>query len=76
MQADYRHLRRDRLALIIASAFAAGVCMSLLLPGLYSLVGNESAVSVALVATVIALALGLSVWLQRFGKPELPGFSR
>lgn len=74
LQADYRRLRRDRLGLIVASAFAAGVCMSLLLPWIYSLVGSQDSVSVALVVAVMTLALGTGVCLERFGKPGLPGF--
>lgn len=69
LRADYVSLRRDRLALIVASAFAAGVCMSLLLPWFYRLLGSESAVSVALAAAALALALGTSIWLERLGKP-------
>ena len=74
LQADYRRLRRDHLGLIVASAFAAGVCMSLLLPWIYSLVGSQDSVSVALVVAVMTLALGTGVCLERFGKPGLPGF--
>lgn len=76
LQADYRRQRRDRLAMIVASAFAAGVCASQLLPGLYALLGGETSVSVALVALVMVLALGAGIWLERFGKPGLPGLGR
>lgn len=73
LQADYRQLRRDRLALIVAGAFSAGVCVSLLLPWLYALLGGETSVSAGLVALVMVLALGFAAWIERFGKPELPG---
>jgi hypothetical protein len=63
------------LALVVASAFAAGVCVSLLLPWLYSLVDSAAYVSLPLVTLVIVLALGAGAWLERFGKTALPGLS-
>lgn len=74
LRADYVSLRRDRLAMIVASAFAAGVCVSLLLPWLYGAVGSADSLNLGLVALVIVLASGVSVWVERYGRPELPGF--
>lgn len=75
LRADYVNLRRDRLAMIVASAFAAGVCVSLLLPWLYGLVGSENSVSLELTALVIMLALWAGAWVESFGTPKLPGLS-
>ncbi|MEI8030608.1 MAG: hypothetical protein WCH35_12580 [Comamonadaceae bacterium] len=75
LHADYLRLRRNQLALIVASAFAAGVCVSLLLPWLYSLVDSVAHVSLPLVTLVVVLALAAGAWLQRFGKTDLPGLS-
>jgi hypothetical protein len=75
LHADYIRLRRNQLALVVASAFAAGVCVSLLLPWLYSLVDSAAYVSLPLVTLVIVLALGAGAWLERFGKTALPGLS-
>lgn len=74
LQANYRRLRRDRLALIVAGAFSAGVCVSLLLPWLYAMLGAETSTSAGLVALVMTLALGAGLWLERSGRPGLPGF--
>ncbi len=75
LHADYLRLRRNQLALIVASAFAAGVCVSLLLPWFYSLVDSVAYVSLPLVTLVVVLALGAGAWLERFGKTDLPGLS-
>ncbi len=73
LRADYVRLRRDRLAIIIASSFAAGVCVSLLLPWLYRLVGSTDSVSLTLAALASISALVAGIWLESFGRPKLPG---
>lgn len=63
-------LQRDTLALIAVSAFAAGTCASLAVPWLRESLGLDSALTVPLIALVIGLTTGASVWVERFGKPK------
>lgn len=75
LRADYVSLRRDRLAMIVASAFAAGVCVSVFLPWLYSAVGSADSLNLGLTALAIMLALWAGTWVESFGAPKLPGLN-
>jgi hypothetical protein len=72
LQSGYVQLRRDRLAAVIASTFAMGVCASLLGPWLYEQVGSDVSLTLPLVAAVIGMAAGASVWIERFGRVARP----
>jgi hypothetical protein len=62
-------LKRDTLILVTACAFAAGICAQMVLPWLHSRFELDSALTAPLVALLIGLAAGYSVWTERFGKP-------
>ena len=72
LQKSYVQLRRDSLAAVIASTFAMGVCASLLGPWLYDQVGSDVSLTMPLVAAVIGMAAGASVWIERFGRAARP----
>jgi len=72
LQSSYVQLRRDSLAAVISTAFAMGVCASLLGPWLYDQVGSDVSLTMALVAAVIGMAAGASVWIERFGRAARP----
>ncbi len=63
-------LQRDTLALITISAFAAGTCASLAVPWLRDAFGLDSALTIPMIALVIGMATGASVWIERLGKPR------
>jgi hypothetical protein len=71
-QLRHGHLlsQRHTLALITASAFAAGACANLALPWLQGNLGLDSAVAIPLIALLIGAATGASVWVERFGRPD------
>ncbi len=62
-------LKRDTLILVTACAFAAGTCAQMVLPWLHSRFELDSALTAPLVALLIGLAAGYSVWTERFGRP-------
>ena len=62
-------LKRDTLVLVAACAFAAGACAQMVLPWLNSHLELDSTVTAPLLALLIGLVAGASVWTQRFGKP-------
>jgi hypothetical protein len=62
-------LKRDTLILVTACAFAAGICAQMVLPWLHSRFELDSALTAPLVAMLIGLAAGYSVWTERFGRP-------
>ncbi len=72
LQSSYVQLRRDSLAAVIATAFAMGVCASLIGPWLYGQVGPDVSLTMPLVAAVIGMAAGASVWIERFGRAARP----
>ena len=72
LQSSYVQLRRDSLAAVISTAFAMGVCASLLGPWLYDQVGSDVSLTMPLVAAVIGMASGASVWIERFGRAARP----
>jgi hypothetical protein len=61
-------LKRDTLAMVTACAFAAGACAQMALPWLHSRFDFDSAMTAPLLALLIGLATGASVWADRFGK--------
>jgi hypothetical protein len=62
-------LKRDTLALVTASAFAAGACAQIAIPWLQLHLEFDSAMTAPLLALLIGMAAGASVWAERFGKP-------
>jgi hypothetical protein len=62
-------LKRDTLVLVAACAFAAGACAQVALPWLHTHFDLDIAVFAPLLALLIGLAAGASVWADRFGKP-------
>ena len=62
-------LKRDTLALVTASAFAAGACAQIAIPWLQLHMEFDSAMTAPLLALLIGVAAGASVWAERFGKP-------
>lgn len=72
LQSGYVQLRRDRLSAVIASTFAMGVCVSSVGPWLYDQVGPDVSLTMPLVAAVIGMAAGASVWIERFGRAARP----
>jgi hypothetical protein len=62
-------LKRDTLVLVVACAFAAGACAQVALPWLHTHFDLDIAMSAPLLALLIGLAAGASVWADRFGKP-------
>ncbi len=72
LQSGYVQLRRNSLAAVIATTFAMGVCASLLGPWLYDQVGSDVSLTMPLVAAVIGMAAGASVWIERFGRAARP----
>ncbi len=66
LRTGYVRLRRDTLALVVASAFTAGALASLALPWLHDTLGVGAAISMPLIAIVIGMATGASVWWERF----------
>ena len=66
-------LRRDTLALIAVSAFAAGSCAHLALPWLRDVAGLDPSYTVPLIALAIGAASGFSVWADRVGLRALLG---
>jgi len=72
LQSSYVQLRCDSLAAVIASTFAMGICASLLGPWLYDQVGPDVSLTMPLVAAVIGMAAGASVWMERFGRAARP----
>ena len=63
---SYVRLRRDTLALIVVVAFAAGALANLALPWLQSAMAIDRVVSAPVLALVIGLCAGASVWRDRF----------
>jgi hypothetical protein len=61
-------LKRDTLALVAASAFAAGTSVVVALPWLHNQFDLDSALTGPLLALLIGVATGASVWSERFGK--------
>jgi hypothetical protein len=72
LQSNYVQLRRDSLAAVIATTFTMGICASLLGPWLYDQVGSDVSLAMPLVAAVIGMAAGASVWIERFGRAARP----
>lgn len=62
-------LKRDTLILVAACAFASGICAQMVLPWFHSRFEIDSALTAPLVALLIGLAAGYSVWTERFGRP-------
>lgn len=69
LQRGHVRLQRDTLALILVIAFSAGACANLALPWLQNVLAIDPAVTVPVLALVIGLAAGASVWLDRFARP-------
>lgn len=67
-------LQRDTLAMILGIAFTAGACVHLALPWLQQTWGIDATVAGPVLALVIGLAAGASVWADQLGRPDaLPG---
>ncbi len=66
LQRSFVRLSRDTLALIVVVAFAAGALANLALPWLQSAMAIDRVVSAPVLALVIGLCAGASVWRDRF----------
>lgn len=62
----YVRISRDTLALIVVLAFTAGALANLVLPWLQSFLSVDMAASAPMLALVIGLCAGASVWWDRF----------
>ncbi len=71
LRSGHVHLQRDTLALLLMSAFAAGTVVHRALPWLQQTLGIGSGVALPLLALVIGMAAGVSVWIERFGWPRM-----
>ncbi len=69
LQRGHIRLQRDTLALILVIAFTAGACAKLALPWLENVLAIDPAVTLSVLALVIGVAAGASVWLDRFARP-------
>ena len=69
MQRGHVRLQRDTLALILVIAFTAGACANLALPWLENVLAIDPAVTLSVLALLIGLEAGASVWLHRFARP-------
>ncbi len=69
LRKGYLLLKRETLTLVTACAFAAGACAQVALPWLHTHFDLDLAVFAPLLALLIGLAAGASVWADRFGKP-------
>jgi hypothetical protein len=70
LRRSHVRMKRDTLALIIGVAFAAGACADVALPWIQSLLGADGAAAMPLLALLIGVVSGASVWWDRFGKAQ------
>jgi len=68
LHSGHVRLQRDTLALVVAAAFTAGTCANLALPWLNDALGASAAAVMPLVAVLIGVATGASVWWDRLGR--------
>ncbi|HEX5686971.1 MAG TPA: hypothetical protein VFY73_23410 [Ideonella sp.] len=70
LQRGYVRVKRDTLAMVLAVAFSAGAVVHWALPWLHETAGIDLSELVPLIAVVIGLVAGASVWVERFGVPS------
>jgi hypothetical protein len=70
LQRGYVRMKRDTLAMVLAVAFTAGAVVQWALPWLRETAGIDLSELVPLIAVVIGLVAGASVWIERFGVPN------
>jgi len=70
LQRGYVRMKRDTLAMVLAVAFSAGAVVHWALPWLRETLGVDPSTVVPLMAVVIGLVAGASVWVERFGLPR------
>lgn len=68
LQRGHVHLKRDTLAMVVATAFTAGTLASLALPWLQETFEFSGAVAMPLLAIAIGMMTGASVWWDRLGR--------
>jgi hypothetical protein len=65
LEAGYLRLRRRTLGNLVGGAFAAGVAVTLALPWLRENLGEDAALALSSVGTVLGLAIGIAFWARR-----------
>lgn len=73
LRTGYVRLRRDTLAVVLATAFTGGVVVTWAAPWLRAVLGVDLSMLLPLAAVGIGMAVGAGVWVERFG---LPGWVR
>lgn len=73
LRKGYVRLRRETLAVVLATAFTGGVLVTWAAPWLRAVLGVDLSLLLPLVAVSIGMAVGAGVWVERFG---LPGWVR
>lgn len=73
LRKGYVRLRRETLAVVLATAFTGGVLVTWAAPWLRGVLGVDLSLLLPLVAVSIGMAVGAGVWVERFG---LPGWVR
>lgn len=66
LRSGYLRISRDALALIVVLAFAVGALANLVLPWLQIFLTIDMAVSAPILALLVGLCAGASVWWDRF----------
>lgn len=73
LRTGYVRLRRETLAVVLATAFTGGVLVTWAAPWLRVVLGVDLSLLLPLVAVSLGMAVGAGVWVERFG---LPGWVR